>query len=56
MAAQTAAHSATELAAFVDCHFAGRGLVPEPVIAGKPAPTGIATGSEVLGNKAALAG
>jgi len=33
MAAQTAAHSATELAAFVDCHFAGRGLVPEPVIA-----------------------
>jgi len=33
MAAQTAAHRATELAAFVDCHFAGRGLVPEPVIA-----------------------
>ncbi|WDY55587.1 sigma-54-dependent Fis family transcriptional regulator [Pseudomonas sp. PSKL.D1] len=33
MTAHTAASRARELAAFVDCHFAGRGLKPEPVIA-----------------------
>jgi len=33
MAAHTASPRATELAAFVDCHFAERGLMPEPVIA-----------------------
>ncbi|UTL78997.1 sigma-54-dependent Fis family transcriptional regulator [Pseudomonas putida] len=33
MAAHTASPQASELAAFVDCHFAERGLIPEPVIA-----------------------
>ncbi|HEK1689231.1 TPA: sigma-54-dependent Fis family transcriptional regulator [Pseudomonas putida] len=33
MAAHTASPHASELAAFVDCHFAERGLMPEPVIA-----------------------
>jgi len=33
MAAHTASPQASELAAFVDCHFAERGLMPEPVIA-----------------------
>ncbi|SMF66948.1 MULTISPECIES: sigma-54-dependent Fis family transcriptional regulator [unclassified Pseudomonas] len=33
MAAHTPSPRASELAAFVDCHFAERGLTPEPVIA-----------------------